>query len=122
MDCRRKYRLVETFEFWSDLDSWYWRLPSVFKFFSKPKIKQTLYKVIKIPKTTKIVKKERNNEEKERNLAFFVDKDIVFHFFEDVSEVVDVRLAMNDDGSLQGFGHVKFSSEEVAMKSMEQNG
>eukprot|EP01018_Ginkgo_biloba_P026453 Gb_39191 [translate_table: standard] len=49
-----------------------------------------------------------------RNLAFSVDKDIVFQFFEDAREVVDEQLVMNDDGSLKGFGHVTFANEEVA--------
>eukprot|EP01018_Ginkgo_biloba_P030692 Gb_32672 [translate_table: standard] len=50
------------------------------------------------------------------NLAFSVDRDTVIQFFEDAGEVADVRLAMNDDGSLKGFGHVEFANEEAAMK------
>lgn len=31
-------------------------------------------------------------------------------------EVVDVRFASNEDGSLKGFGHVEFASAEAAQK------
>jgi len=37
-------------------------------------------------------------------------------FFKEASEVIDVRLAKNDEGGLKGFGHVEFVSAEAAQK------
>jgi nucleolin len=37
-------------------------------------------------------------------------------FFKEAGEVVDVRLATKDDGSLKGFGHVEFASPEAAQE------
>ncbi|KAH9329823.1 hypothetical protein KI387_001931, partial [Taxus chinensis] len=53
------------------------------------------------------------------NLAFSADVTNIYQFFEDV---VDVRLAAKDSGSLRGYGYVDFATEEAAMKAMEKNG
>lgn len=37
-------------------------------------------------------------------------------FFQDVAEVVDVRLACSEDGSFRGFGHVEFATDVDAEK------
>lgn len=56
------------------------------------------------------------------NLSFSIDADTIVEFFEDAGEVVDVRLATNDDGSYRGYGHVEFATEEAAAKAMEKTG
>lgn len=37
-------------------------------------------------------------------------------FFKDVGEVADVRFAVDGDGNFRGFGHVEFSTIEVAQE------
>lgn len=37
-------------------------------------------------------------------------------FFKEAGEIVDVRLATNEDGGLRGFGHVEFANPEAAQK------
>jgi len=36
------------------------------------------------------------------------------NFFEGCGEVVDVRLATDEDGKFKGFGHVEFATAEAA--------
>ena len=36
------------------------------------------------------------------------------NFFQDCGEVVDVRLASDEDGKFKGFGHVEFATAEAA--------
>jgi len=36
------------------------------------------------------------------------------NFFKDCGEVVDVRLATDEDGRFKGFGHVEFATVEAA--------
>lgn len=56
-------------------------------------------------------------------LAFFtyLTSNMVFllcreNFFKDCGEVVEVRLASNDEGLFKGFGHVEFATVEAAQK------
>lgn len=36
------------------------------------------------------------------------------NFFKDAGEVVDVRLAVDDDGRFKGYGHVEFATPDQA--------
>jgi hypothetical protein len=36
------------------------------------------------------------------------------NFFQDCGEVVDVRLATDEDGRFKGFGHIEFATAEAA--------
>ncbi|CAA7405407.1 unnamed protein product [Spirodela intermedia] len=56
------------------------------------------------------------------NLSFDAGQDDVKGFFQDVAEVVDVRLACSEDGSFRGFGHVEFATDVDAEKALELNG
>lgn len=56
------------------------------------------------------------------NLPYSIDKDNLIQFLQDAGEVVDVRLAMWDDGSSKGFAHVEFATEEAARMAMDKNG
>lgn len=38
------------------------------------------------------------------------------NFFKDAGEVVDVRLATNEEGNFKGYGHVEFATAEAAKK------
>lgn len=38
------------------------------------------------------------------------------NFFKDAGEVVDVRLATNEEGMFKGFGHVDFATAEAVNK------
>ncbi|EOA30014.1 hypothetical protein CARUB_v10013117mg [Capsella rubella] len=56
------------------------------------------------------------------NLSYGVKKADIEDFFKEAGEVVDVRIALHEDGKMKGFGHVEFASAEVARKALELNG
>lgn len=56
------------------------------------------------------------------NLSFNLNQDQVKEFFQEVGEVISVRLATHEDGSSRGFGHVQFASSEEAKKALELHG
>jgi len=56
------------------------------------------------------------------NVSFQTNKDSVWQFFESCGEVVDVRIATHPDGSMRGFAHVQFGSEEAAQKAVGKAG
>lgn len=50
------------------------------------------------------------------------ESDIKAFFEEKYGEVSEVRLAKYEDGSLKGFGFVKFAEAENTLKAIENNG
>ncbi|CAI9096965.1 OLC1v1033239C3 [Oldenlandia corymbosa var. corymbosa] len=54
------------------------------------------------------------------NLSFNVQKSDVEDFFKNCGEVVDVRLATNQDGAFKGFGHVEFATAEAAQRALNE--
>ncbi|KAE9593403.1 putative RNA recognition motif domain-containing protein [Lupinus albus] len=53
------------------------------------------------------------------NLSYSVQRSDVENFFKDSGEVVDVRLAIDDDGRFKGFGHVEFATSEEAKTALQ---
>jgi RNA recognition motif-containing protein len=51
-----------------------------------------------------------------KNLAWKVDSDSLFSFFQDCGEVTDVRIAQGEDGRSRGFGHIEFGTPAAAKK------
>lgn len=42
-------------------------------------------------------------------------------FFEDVGNVIDIRMAKNADGSMKGFCHVTFATAAAAVKVVKMH-
>ncbi|VVA98112.1 unnamed protein product [Arabis nemorensis] len=56
-----------------------------------------------------------------KNLSYAIERSQVENFFKEAGEVVDVRLAYEND-RFRGFGHVEFASGEAAQKALELHG
>ncbi|XP_019082356.1 PREDICTED: nucleolin 2-like [Camelina sativa] len=56
------------------------------------------------------------------NLSFRINRSDIEDFFKEAGEVVDVRIASREDGTLKGFGHVEFASADAAHKALQLNG
>ncbi|KAF7827421.1 nucleolin 2 isoform X2 [Senna tora] len=56
------------------------------------------------------------------NLSYQVERADLEYFFKDCGEVVDVRLATDENGTFKGFGHIEFATAEAAQNAMEMNG
>ena len=56
------------------------------------------------------------------NLSFKCTEKGIRNFFSECGNVVDVRIAKNEDGKLKGFAHVDFDSKEAVEKAIKKNG
>ena len=56
------------------------------------------------------------------NLSFKSKESDIRNFFSDCGQVLDVRIAKNEEGKMKGFAHVDFDSKEAVEKAIEKNG
>ena len=56
------------------------------------------------------------------NLSFKSKENDIRKFFSDCGQVLDIRIAKNEDGKMKGFAHVDFDSKEAVDKAIEKNG
>ena len=56
------------------------------------------------------------------NLSFKTNENSIKKYFSDCGNVIEVRLAKNEDGRLKGFAHVDFDSKEGVENAIKKNG
>jgi len=56
------------------------------------------------------------------NVGFKTSESGLREFFADCGDIIDVRIAMNEDGRPRGFAHIQFESEDAAKEAVKKNG
>ena len=56
------------------------------------------------------------------NLSFKSKENDIRNFFSDCGEILDIRIAKNEDGKMKGFAHIDFDSKEAVEKAIQKNG
>ena len=56
------------------------------------------------------------------NLSFKSNENSIRKFFAPCGNILDIRIAKNDEGKMKGFAHIDFDSEDAVKKAVQKNG
>ena len=56
------------------------------------------------------------------NLSFKNKENDIRNLLSDFDEILDIRIAKNENGKMKGFAHIDFNSKEVVEKAIQKNG